>query len=125
MNRYPLFVYGTLMSSQPRHDLLGQVTRRLPAWVTGAALLDLGAYPMLVAGEDRVRGELCWLAGVGYEQRLIRLDRYENVPGGDYVRELWPVHTGEQAEVVVAWLYRGQPRRPYPRIPSGDWAGRD
>lgn len=124
MQRYPLFVYGTLMSSQPRHDLLGQVTRRVSAWVTGATLLDLGAYPMLVNGEGRVWGELCWLAVVGYDQRLLRLDRYENVPGGDYVRELWPVHTGEQTAPVTAWLYRGQPRRPYPTIPGGNWAQR-
>lgn len=53
-----VFVYGTLKRGQCREDLWPKVPVSVaPAWTWGS-LFDLGPYPALLGGSDRVLGEL-------------------------------------------------------------------
>lgn len=108
-----LFVYGTLKWGQPNHArlrgarLLGQAT------LAGACLFDLGPFPMAVAGEGCVQGELYTLAC----SALPDLDAFEGCPRL-YQRHWLPLLDGRQA-----WVYLGQPRqvRHVPRLDGGHW----
>jgi len=75
-----LFAYGTLRRGAPMHGLLEGRTRWIgPASVAGR-LLDLGAFPGLVAPAapgDRVHGDLFAIAEAQRDELLDALDRYE------------------------------------------------
>jgi gamma-glutamylcyclotransferase (GGCT)/AIG2-like uncharacterized protein YtfP len=90
-----LFVYGTLMSGHLRAQAWPHRPASItPAWTRGE-LYDLGPYPALVSGSDRIRGEIWafppdsadWLA------TLATLDALEGHHGGPddlYGRALVP-----------------------------------
>ncbi len=112
-----IFVYGTLLRSEPNHGLLagaffiGRAT-------THAAyrLYDLGLWPALVeGGETAVLGE-CYAVDSAL---LSRLDAFEEVPHL-YVRKRISLRNGPAAE---AWFYRGKVSNA-PLIDTGDWLGR-
>lgn len=118
-----LFVYGTLRGggrpAGERHgagELLRPCERVRPASVTGM-LFDLGSFPALVlAGRERVRGEVwrCPPETVG------RLDEYERVDDGLFRR------VGVEVDGVPCWTYVAGPAivsrlEPDRRIPSGEW----
>jgi gamma-glutamylcyclotransferase (GGCT)/AIG2-like uncharacterized protein YtfP len=115
-----LFVYGTLRPGAAMHRLLeDRVTVLGPASVAGR-LVDLGAFPGLVAPasfDDRVRGDLCEIPDAERDALLDVLDRYE---GESFERLRAAVDAPDG--VVEAWLYRwrGDPtgRR---LVPSGDY----
>lgn len=114
-----LFVYGTLRRGQPAHwrlrnaRALGQA-RTQPQW----RLIDLGAYPALVAGgQQAILGE-CY--ALSYQQ-LGRLDAYEGVPR-PYRRERHTLADGRSV-----WLYRwclAVPPRYRARRRGDDWLTR-
>ena len=72
-----LFVYGTLMRGGAAHRL---IENALPLGVDVTEphydLVDLGGYPGLVHGEQRIVGECYEVSGAV----LHNLDRYEGVP---------------------------------------------
>jgi gamma-glutamylcyclotransferase (GGCT)/AIG2-like uncharacterized protein YtfP len=83
-------------------------------------LLDLGAFPGVVAavdGEDVVQGELFELTTRDLEAALDRLDRYE----GDLFRRESLQVEGPHGP-TLAWVYRylGDPGRGR-LVASGDW----
>ncbi len=122
-SQHPIFVYGTLMTGESAHPLLACSLESVePASLAPAALLSLGAYPMLVDGAGTVRGELCRISPGAYAEMLTRLDRYE---GPQYARELRTVHVAGDDDAVEAWVYVGRetPRSATP-WPSGDWRNR-
>lgn len=81
-------------------------------------LIDLGAYPALIAGLDHVRGELYALEGAG---RL--LSTLDEVEGSGYRRARVEVET--EAGIVIAWAYLWAGARGAGRIiSSGDWRRR-
>jgi gamma-glutamylcyclotransferase (GGCT)/AIG2-like uncharacterized protein YtfP len=111
-----LFVYGTLRSGGGAAGLLRGC--RLVGTGSGeGTLYDLGAYPALVLdGRGPVEGEV-WRCPA---EALDRLDEYEGVPGGLYLRV--PV----VVEGTDCWTYVAgpllEPRlTPERRIPSGRW----
>ncbi len=114
MNATRIFTNGTLLEGQPNHRLLAGST------LLGAArtepvfdLLDLGAFPGMVAGgSTAIKGELYEVDGA----TLADLDRLEGHPEF-YRRRTILLDTGER---VAAYIY---PRRPRgcPVIPGGDW----
>jgi len=117
-----VFVYGTLMRGELRERLLHphRPRRWVPSRVRGA-LVDLGEYPGLVAGEREVAGELIELDDPGAALReLDRVEDFEGygAPGSLYRRVVVEVDDGTHA-----WTYRyvGPGGRP---IPSGDWRSR-
>lgn len=82
-----LFVYGTLKRGGSNHGWLeGQIVLGPASTAPGFTLYSLGKYPGLVADaadRDGVVGEL-WSVDAAC---LARLDAFEGVPEGLYVRE--------------------------------------
>jgi gamma-glutamylcyclotransferase (GGCT)/AIG2-like uncharacterized protein YtfP len=120
-----LFVYGTLRpdADHPMARFLAARSRPLgPATVAGR-LYDLGRYPALTEGGERVHGWLCELLDA--DATLPALDRYEGVAtegtAGLFERTRAPVTlaTGEVVEAFV-YFYRG-PVSDQQRVPGGDW----
>lgn len=108
-----LFVYGTLKRGQSNHARLQQARWLGPAQLQGACLFDLGPFPMAVAGEGWVIGELYAVAWAA----LPDLDAFEGCPRL-YQRHWLPLADGRQA-----WAYLGQPRqvRHARQLPGGQW----
>ncbi|MBW3598682.1 MAG: gamma-glutamylcyclotransferase [Planctomycetes bacterium] len=94
------FVYGTLQCGEPRAKFWPRSPLRVePAFVL-ATMHDLGPYPAIVEGADRVRGELWTIAAEDVEATLAALDAVEgyNQGGADwYIRRLVPCHTFDGA----------------------------
>lgn len=108
-----LFAYGTLRDARQRALVLGGVASRpLGNGTVAGALYDLGSYPGLLPGDDRVPGTVIAL---GDAAALARLDEFEGVESGLYVRERTTVHL-DAGGTVEAWIYRynrpvlGRPR---------------
>ena len=117
----PLFVYGTLMRGERAHCLLSaQLQRAANACLQGAALYDLGRYPVAVRAIGSISGELLWLAENAYDITLDILDRYE---GPQYMRMPLEVHLPDVQASVLAWVYLGKeaPATSAVSIPHGDW----
>lgn len=108
-----LFVYGTLKRGLANHHQLGGAVFAGDAVIDGVELHDLGPFPMAIAGEGSVHGELYRVEG----DHLARLDRFEGVPRL-YRRECRQLADGRQA-----WVYLGRPRqvRHSPRLSAGRW----
>ena len=76
-----MFVYGTLKRGQCRERLWPKVPLKVePAWTLGA-LYDLGPYPALVAGNERVLGEAWHFAAEDMAPTLRILDAIEGYRG--------------------------------------------
>lgn len=128
-----LFVYGTLMTTargtlgaDMRAQLGSAATWLGPATIAGR-LVDLGAYPGLVAPvalSDIVHGELFELADPGAV--LEWLDAYEGVSAGgaasdEYERTILPVRL-ESGDETAAWVYRHRGHTANaPLITDGRW----
>jgi gamma-glutamylcyclotransferase (GGCT)/AIG2-like uncharacterized protein YtfP len=105
-----LFVYGTLKRGGSNHGWLeGQVFLGEARTEPGVTLYSLGEYPGLVADpadREGVTGEL-WAVD---DAALARLDRFEGVAEGLYVRE--PARLADyprglrRAQAATAQLYR-------------------
>lgn len=79
-----LFVYGTLQSHGSNHGFLaGSVFQGAAVTVPAYALVNVGAYKGLVAGDNRVPGEVWHVSA----RTLQQLDHLENVDSGLYRRE--------------------------------------
>ena len=111
-----LFVYGSLKRGLANHHQLGDARFAGEAAMEGVVLHDLGPFPMAIAGEGVVHGELYRVD----DDQLSRLDRFEGVPRL-YERRQRPLRDGRQA-----WIYLGRPRqvRHSPRLRGGRWPGR-
>lgn len=108
-----VFVYGTLLAGEVNHGLLAGA-RLLGPYRTAPRfrLLQLGAYPGLIAGgATAVVGEVYALAAGG----LAALDRLEDYPRC-YDRVLIPTPWGQ----AWVYLYRGR-TADRPLIAGGDW----
>jgi gamma-glutamylcyclotransferase (GGCT)/AIG2-like uncharacterized protein YtfP len=117
----PLFVYGTLMSDQPAFDLIAaSVERSLAGRVGGLVMVDMGRYPLAVAGDGVIVGEIHWLRRDGYRVLLHELAMYE---GPEYMRARYFAHPLDGSPPIAVWLFVGQPAVAVEkrRIPSGDW----
>jgi gamma-glutamylcyclotransferase (GGCT)/AIG2-like uncharacterized protein YtfP len=85
------FVYGTLQRGEERAKFWPRPPLLVEAAYSWARLHDLGPYPAMVEGSDRVRGELWTLAEADIPATLEVLDRVEgfNQGGPDwYVRRV-------------------------------------
>lgn len=93
-----LFVYGTLRRGGAAHHLLQDATfLGVARTVAAFALVDLGEYPGLVAGDAHVEGEL-WQVPAA---RIAALDAYE---GESFVRA--PIELAD-GQAAIAYRYRG------------------
>ena len=99
-----LFAYGTLRDALQRDVVLrGAPTREIGTATVPGVLYDLGNYPGLVDGApgERVPGVVVELAD---ETALARLDEYEDVGAGLFVRRRATVHLDADGD-VDAWVY--------------------
>lgn len=111
-----LFVYGTLRSGGGAAGLL-RGCRLVGRGTVAGTLYDLGEYPALVLdGGGIVEGEV-WGCPTDV---LDRLDEYEGVPGGLYLRVPVAVEGTECWTYVAGPLLRSM-LTPERRIPSGRW----
>jgi gamma-glutamylcyclotransferase (GGCT)/AIG2-like uncharacterized protein YtfP len=118
MPRPLLFAYGTLRDARQRARVLnGIASRALGNGTVAGALYDLGSYPGLLSGGDRVPGTVIEL---GDETALARLDEFEGVHSGLYVRQRTTVHL-DGGGAVETWIYRyNRPVTGRPRIRAWD-----
>ena len=110
-----VFVYGTLLRGEPNHPLLAGSEFLGPAvTVPEFTLVDLGAFPGLIAGGDTaVQGELFSVD----KPTLAALDQLEGHPRF-YRRSPITLSDGQKVlgyVLPVQYLTRGD------RIPGGDW----
>jgi gamma-glutamylcyclotransferase (GGCT)/AIG2-like uncharacterized protein YtfP len=115
-----LFAYGTLRRGAPMHGLLEGRTRWIGFASVAGSLVDLGAFPGLVAPQaagDRVQGDLFAIAEAQCEALLDALDRYE---GASFERVARTVDGPDGP--VRAWLYvyRGH-MDGHPVVTGGDY----
>jgi len=99
-----LFTYGTLRDALQRDVVLhGAPTREVGTATVAGVLYDLGNYPGLVGGapDERVPGVVVELSD---EAALARLDEYEDVGNGLFVRRRMIVHLDAGGD-VEAWVY--------------------
>ena len=125
-----VFVYGTLMRGESRHEAIRRhaPSATLPARAAGRLHATTADYPMLELGEhdagDIVHGEFVGFADTGPVLR--RLDEIEEFvgyasEGNEYLRTLIEVDTGDGAK-RKAWTYVAANRAMMAeRIVSGCW----
>ncbi|MGB7565132.1 MAG: gamma-glutamylcyclotransferase family protein [Prochlorococcaceae cyanobacterium] len=109
----PVFVYGTLKRGQGNHHWLRGAAFLGRRRLDGACLYDLGPYPMAVAGDGLIHGELFAVDGAG----LLHLDELEEAP------LLYQRHRRLLDDGTHAWTYMGQPPQVAGRalVPFADW----
>lgn len=105
-----IFVYGTLKTGQVRSHQWPITPQQIrPAWTKGR-LFDTGPFPALLAGEDRVAGQVWSFADDDLPRTFEVLDAIEgtNQPGekNEYDRILAPVFIRGQLAPIQASLYR-------------------
>ena len=114
-----VFVYGTLKRGQLRQHSWPRKPRQIePAWTFGR-LYDLGPYPALVEGTDRVLGELWQFAPEDLLETLRVLDDIEGFHGlpDDLYSRVEIECTTAAGECVRALAYRfARPLPPKARL---------
>ena len=101
-----IFVYGTLKQGCGNHHRIfgGYDIKITPAWTYGK-LYDLGWYPAMTVGTDKVYGELIEFNNPEILKRVDYLEGFkgENHPHNYYERRLVDVFVG--GATVKAWVY--------------------
>jgi len=101
-----LFVYGSLKQGFPNHNriFVGTDIKITPAWTYGK-LYDLGYFPALTDGNNKVYGELIEFDNPEILQRVDYLEgfRGDNHPHNYYERRMVDVFVG--GNKVKAWVY--------------------
>lgn len=116
----PLFVYGTLLSSESHAGLLAGLGRR-PARLRGRLYHLPAGYPALtLGGPDDVHGEL---VEAPHPDLLALLDHYEGVSEGLYARVHAPVILGLTTVRSWAYVMEDPPARGGRWLPAGRWTG--
>jgi len=129
-----LFVYGTLKEGEINHGLIEPYARSIRrGWIPGR-LYDVGVFPALAEGEDRVQGEIVRLDPTDLVRVLAVIDRLEGcVPDDDmgslYTRRVVQV-TDVDGTLQPAYAYYYNPTHqtllPLDRLVylnTGVWAG--
>lgn len=100
---YVVFVYGSLKKGFHNHQLLsgndatflGEAESTAPAY----AMLDLGSFPGLIEGDQRVKGEL-------YEVNQYTMDNLDALEGHPYMYERKLARFKmEGHKIKEAWVY--------------------
>jgi len=122
IERWPLFVYGTLLPGEVRGHLLEPyVVGEGPPDTAPGTLYDTGLdYPAAVfGGGGTIIGRTFEIAPELHDDCIEHLDIVEGIVGGLYSRIV--ITTGRGIE---AWSYRYGGGLDLTPIPSGDWLGR-
>ena len=111
-----LFVYGTLKHGYLRSSMWPHAPQAIVPGLVRGALLDLGAYPGLILGDDWILGELWTIAAEHIPRTLEVLDQVEGydprTDRGLYLRRpisVWPLGSPmdpPQDSPTQAYTYR-------------------
>ena len=123
----PIFVYGTLQLGRERHEAWPCEPVRIEPATTVGRLYDLGAYPGLVEGHDKIQGEIWHLRAEDLAMTLKCLDEIEGFAQGGpdlFVRRVVDCITLER-RVVRAFSYFFNQLNAFPdaRIVNADSSG--
>lgn len=122
------FVYGTLKRGQSNYHLIAETVRSaVPAMVAGR-LYDLGPFPALGPGDDRVRGELLLIEPTLLAHTLTVLDELEGYRptdprGSIYVRQVVTAVTDEGEEIAANAYFYNRDTDALRYLPTGEWVG--
>ena len=124
-----LFVYGTLKKGKGNHDriLSGYDIKITPAWTYGE-LYDLGWYPALTQGNNKVYGELIEFDDPEILMKIDWLEgfRRKDSPSNFYDRVKTTVFINSKTP-VIAWIYLITSEKIqdiiYEPVSSGVWEG--
>lgn len=103
-----VFVYGTLKVGEERESCWPRPPLAVRAATTSGQLYDLGPYPAMLAGEDRVLGELWFLRPEDVDVTLRVLDEVECYGVEDvdlYVRQCIECRTLDDGSLHAAYAY--------------------
>lgn len=106
-NIHTIFVYGTLQQGEERAPLWPRSPKSITPATVAAELYDLGPYPAIVTGSDKVGGEVWQLAPHDMAITLETLDEIEcfGQEGVDlYVRKVVNCLC-ENGETIKAYTY--------------------
>lgn len=122
------FVYGTLKRGQSNYPLIATaVQTAIPATIRGR-LYDVGPFPALSEGDERVRGEVLLVDPAELSRLLVVLDRLEGYEPSDpagsmYLRRVVEAATDDGAMVAAyAYFYNRDPVG-MRHLPDGEWLG--
>ncbi len=122
------FVYGTLKRGQSNYRLIAEAVRVVtPATVAGR-LYDLGPFPALGPGDDRVRGELLLIEPTLLAHTLTVLDELEGYRptdprGSIYVRQVVDAVTNDGEGIAANAYFYNRDTAALRYLPTGEWAG--
>jgi gamma-glutamylcyclotransferase (GGCT)/AIG2-like uncharacterized protein YtfP len=125
---HAFFVYGTLKRGQSNHQLIAGALRDVAIATVRGRLYDVGPFPALADGDDRVYGEVLTIDPNTLPRLLAILDDLEGYdpsdPGGSmYVRRLVTATDAEARELVAhAYFYNRDPAA-FVHLPGGEWRG--
>ena len=104
---YRVFVYGTLKKGFSNHDRIfaGYDIKITPAWTYGE-LYDLGHFPAMTEGNNKVNGELIEFEDPGILRKIDRLEGYvgRNNPDNFYDRLEVDVFVDSNTPITT-WIY--------------------
>ena len=121
-----VFVYGTLKKGFGNHRLLENAHCLGEAYLPRVIMLDLGAYPAIIAGgKKEVTGEVYQVDA----ETLARLDRLEGHPSFYERRQVkvFPLLQGVDHWLAWAYFLSARSQESYhrlSRVESGIWNGR-
>jgi gamma-glutamylcyclotransferase (GGCT)/AIG2-like uncharacterized protein YtfP len=123
-----IFVYGTLMEGEIRSSTTEQICigEGQSATVKGD-LVNLGAFPGMIAGVGTIKGELYHLDQVySALQTLDSIEGFYGYGSDDslYTRTIVKVQTDNAVEWAWTYMYNEQNGSLNPKIESGDWRNR-
>jgi gamma-glutamylcyclotransferase (GGCT)/AIG2-like uncharacterized protein YtfP len=73
----PIFVYGTLKRGQRNERVWPHAPLRVTSAITNGEIYDLGPYPGMLRGNDKVSGELWFIDLPHMKDTIAALDRLE------------------------------------------------
>ena len=114
------FVYGTLQRGQSRQVCWPQAPLEIQLATVAGQLYDLGCYPALIHGADRICGELWTFAAEHLRETLAVIDAIEGHAGDEndlYTREVVPCTCADgRQRLAYTYIYRTAPLDPACRV---------
>lgn len=119
-----VFVYGTLQTGEERASCWPHAPLAIIPAEIDAEMYDLGEYPAIIPGSDRVAGELWQLRPVDMPRTLAVLDEIEVYGQGEvdlYLRDVVNCRlvTGEFRTAYTYWLADAAFAREHVRVLPG------
>lgn len=125
---HAFFVYGTLKRGQSNYYLIADAVRDAAIATIGGRLYDVGPFPALVDGGERVYGEVLTIDLEAFPRLLAILDDLEGYDPADpdgsmYVRRIVTATGADMRELVAYAYYYNRAPAAFLHLPDGEWRG--